>query len=252
MWRLKILIQFILARLPGGERLNHLLQCLKGSHSQGSVQSRLLSVVSTLVSVGGSAKIEGSTVVEIGTGWDAIVPAILYMLGARRIITYDHVVHLRAKRVRGVLDEISASLKQIASMTAIPESVLAGRMAKVSSTRDLTGLLQSMDIIYKAPADAAQTALPDRSVDLVFSYAVMEHVPEDVIGPLAAEARRILKPGGTAIHYIGLFDHHTNVESIFFRYLPGGGPFSHKTGSFTTTGSVSRSSSRSFARAVDL
>ena len=33
MWKLKILIQFILAVFPGGERVNFLLQHLAGSHA---------------------------------------------------------------------------------------------------------------------------------------------------------------------------------------------------------------------------
>ena len=218
MWLLKLLIQFVLAWMPCGEPLNHLLQHLKGSHSRRRLHARLPSVISALVSAG-PAKIEGSTVVEIGTGWTGIVPVALYMLGAGRIVTYDHVAHLREKRVRAVLDEVSASLDQIAKLTPIPAPVLADRLAKVSSAKDLTALLRSMNIDYRAPADAAQTGLPEGSVDVVCSYAVLEHVPESLIGELAVETRRILKPGGLAIHYIGLFDHHHKC-GVHFLQIP--------------------------------
>jgi len=45
--------------------------------------------------------------------------------------------------------------------------------------------------------DAADTELPGSSFDIVFSRAVIHHLPS--VGPAFAEAYRILKPGGTVI-----------------------------------------------------
>ncbi|HVL25076.1 MAG TPA: class I SAM-dependent methyltransferase [Thermomicrobiales bacterium] len=45
--------------------------------------------------------------------------------------------------------------------------------------------------------DAAATGLPDASIDVVFSRAVIHHLP--ALGPAVAEAYRILAPGGTLI-----------------------------------------------------
>ncbi len=59
----------------------------------------------------------------------------------------------------------------------------------------LTGGLQS----YREIASA--------SVDLMFSQAVLEHVRRDEFAQIAAEMRRILKPGGIASHQIDLGDH---------------------------------------------
>jgi SAM-dependent methyltransferase len=220
VWRLKILVQFILARLPGGEQVNYLFQQLRGSHSPSHVKERVLEIFSTLAAVGRVTNIEGSRVVEVGTGWDAIAPLALYLLGAKTTISYDHVAHLRLKRVRGTLDHMQACLGQLVSLTALSKSVLSERLALARSAPDLSSLLQRAGIIYKAPADATRTALTDASVDLIYSHAVMEHVPESAVRQLAEEARRILKPGGMAVHYIGLGDHHHKCGVNFLQYSP--------------------------------
>jgi SAM-dependent methyltransferase len=48
--------------------------------------------------------------------------------------------------------------------------------------------------------DGHQIPLPDRSVDVIFSSNVLEHV--DNFDEISAEFRRILKPGGFAIHVV--------------------------------------------------
>jgi SAM-dependent methyltransferase len=45
-----------------------------------------------------------------------------------------------------------------------------------------------------AAGDAAATGLPDGVADIVFARALVHHVPDRV--PVAAEARRLLRPGG--------------------------------------------------------
>ena len=75
---------------------------------------------------------------------------------------------------------------------------------------------------YMAPADAADTSLPDRSVCLVFSYGVVEHIPPADLERLMCESRRILADGVRAYHSIGLHDHFYGwgVENAvdFLRY----------------------------------
>ena len=50
-------------------------------------------------------------------------------------------------------------------------------------------------------------ALPDASVDLVFSQAVLEHVRRNEFDQTLREIRRILKAGGVSTHVIDLRDH---------------------------------------------
>jgi SAM-dependent methyltransferase len=60
---------------------------------------------------------------------------------------------------------------------------------------------------YHAPADATRTELPEDSVDIHFSFSVLEHVPEAQVLALLREAYRILAPGGVLFHRIDCSDH---------------------------------------------
>ena len=42
MWKLKVLIQFVLALLPAGELVNYLLQLLNRSHSPKATAGRIV------------------------------------------------------------------------------------------------------------------------------------------------------------------------------------------------------------------
>jgi len=46
--------------------------------------------------------------------------------------------------------------------------------------------------------NAADTGLPDHSVDCHFSMTVLEHIPPEVIRDIFTEAKRILTRGGSA------------------------------------------------------
>ena len=62
----------------------------------------------------------------------------------------------------------------------------------LASAREAHGDLPGVEFVL---GDAAATGLPDTSADVVFARALVHHVPDRV--PVAAEARRLLRPGGT-------------------------------------------------------
>jgi SAM-dependent methyltransferase len=211
-WKLKVLTQFVLAHAPGGVRLNYYLQHARGSHRPERVAERIPILAEILAFIAGHKPLEGAVVVEIGTGWEPISPILLHLLGAQRVFTFDHLRHARFALVRGTLAEIRAQLRLVASTTGADESALSHRLGSLEAAPDLESLFDRAGIVYRAPADATDSGLPDGSVDLVYSYAVLEHVPESVVVGLTVESRRILKAGGLAFHAIGLHDHYAGVD----------------------------------------
>jgi len=225
VWRMKVLVQFLLALLPGGERINYLLQRLKGSHRPSRMARRILEMADELALVAESGRLGGGHVVEIGTGWDGIGAMMLYLLGARKVSTYDHVRHVRYKLARRAVEQIGANLPKIAAAASMAEETLAQRLRPLKEAGDLETLFQRAGIDYVAPGDGARTGLPAGSVDLVYSHAVLEHVYEKAVGELTVEARRVLAPGGVAFHLIGLGDHYASdrrgVSGVnFLKYRP--------------------------------
>jgi SAM-dependent methyltransferase len=197
MWKLKVLIQFVLAHIPGGESMNYLLQEARGSRSPEKLRQRIRELVGELAFLQRQIDLEGKTVVEVGTGWDAINTLLLA---------------LRFSSLRNVLSGLNSMTAEIAEAAGLPEAPLRRRLASFLDAPDLAALLAVAGIIYIAPGDACVTGLPDRSVDLFYSYAVLEHVPEEVVHGLCTEARRVLKSDGRVFHYIGEHDHYISVS----------------------------------------
>jgi SAM-dependent methyltransferase len=219
-WQIKAFTQLALAYIPGGERINHLLQRANKRHTANYYRGRITGLTSMIAKY---LNVEGKTIVEVGSGWDVINALILYWMGAKVVYTYDHVAHARISLIRTLIQEMNALVDEVASVTSLPPAVLRERARRLAASNDLHALFEAADIHYVAPGDAAHTGLPDHSVDILYSYAVLEHVPETVIDEVTAEAKRILKPGGIAFHEIGLQDHFVDFDASittvnFLRY----------------------------------
>jgi SAM-dependent methyltransferase len=68
-------------------------------------------------------------------------------------------------------------------------------------------LLELCRIEYIAPADAANTGLPDQSVDFHVSHFAFEHIPPEILTAILLEGGRIIKPGGLFINTVDYQDH---------------------------------------------
>lgn len=72
---------------------------------------------------------------------------------------------------------------------------------------DRARMLASLNASYLTAGTAALAAIPDGSLDLILSTAVLEHVARGEFATLAREMLRMLRPGGTAYHEVDLMDH---------------------------------------------
>lgn len=212
MWKVKVLIQFILSHIPMGEKINYMLQLANNSHSVEKTENRIAELVTSMKKINEFISLEGAEVVEIGTGWEPICSTLLYMMGVKTCYTYDHVPHLRFNLTEMVINSIENRLEEIARITEIPIATLEKRLSILKSCKTLEDFFWKTNIVYKAPGDASNTGLKVESIDLVFSHAVLEHVPEKVVIALTDEAKRILKKNGFTYHLIGLGDHYNDVD----------------------------------------
>lgn len=219
MWHIKAFVQLILSLVPMGEKINYLLQRISGllNQERGLVshkyrRNRVIRLSKIMRMINRHHSLEGITVVEIGTGWDAINPIMLYFMGVRTCHTYDHVRHARLDQIQVLLDAIDDQIEEMSEITSVPSQVLQARLARLRKCDALDELFTEADIIYHSPADAVETGLDGKSVDLVYSYAVFEHIPEKMISDLTAESRRILRDTGAAYHRIEFHDHYISFD----------------------------------------
>src|SRR5207244_9176295 len=142
---------------PYGESLNFMLQEARGGRSPERLRQRIRGLVVELAFLQQQFDLEGKTVVEVGTGWDAINTVLLALFGAQAIYSYDHVRHLRFQSIRKVLTELNSMVSELAGVSGLPESTLRQRLDALLDARDLSALLEAACITYVAPGDACAT-----------------------------------------------------------------------------------------------
>ena len=81
--------------------------------------------------------------------------------------------------------------------------------------------LSQYGIDYRAPYDAAQTDLQDKSIDACISTNTLEHIPKEDIISIFYELHRILKDNGIVSAKIDYTDHyaHTDKTISLLNYL---------------------------------
>jgi SAM-dependent methyltransferase len=163
---------------------------------------------------------------ELGIGWHPVLPLVLALLDAPRIVALDRNPWLDWRYAREALDRLGEDLPTLSRRLDAPVTELATRYECLRAARTLEDLFRAARMEYLCPVDAADTGLPDASVDVVCSSNVLEHVSRGALEAIHAEAWRVLRPGGLAIHRIDPSDHFAHgdpriTRANFLRYSPG-------------------------------
>lgn len=173
------------------------------------VLNQAISIACTLKESG--YKFEGSTILELGVGWQPIFPVIfsffnpkvIYLVDKNRLM-FEPTVH----KTLGVLLERS---DLIAEKLSLDKTLVAEKLSKAMEM-PLDKLLSFFNLDYQSPRDARNLDLPGESVDLVYSYCVLEHIPPVIIAGLLKEFNRVLRKNGQMVHIIDNSDHWSHYD----------------------------------------
>ena len=215
-WRVKGVVQKALSVLPGGSTLNNLMQLRLGGLRDfekvvdTKVRADWLVFADHLRKL--RISIEGRRMLEIGTGWYPTLPACFAIAGAATCLTFDVRRLLNWQLTQRMLLRLERHLSEMAARAGASEGGFRDRWERLVAARDSEDFFRMSGIEYCAPADAAATAVEDASVDVVFSNSVLEHVPRAIIAELMREARRVLRPGGIAMHSVNCGDHYAYFD----------------------------------------
>jgi hypothetical protein len=215
-WRAKAVVQALLAVSPGGEAANDLLQRTlgkrKASHLERRVKGKVTEVRAMLGALGACGfTMQGKDVLELGTGWSPMAALYLASLGAR-VTTVDLRRHLKSTAtVRTIIRQLRPFVLEDGALTPAQHAALRGF---VHGSDRIEDLLAVFGITYLAPVpDSAVASMPAESFDLLYTIAVLEHVPPAELETILDGQQHVLRPGGRAYHDIGLGDHFTGVDS---------------------------------------
>ncbi len=225
-WKVKAAVQKAMDMLPGeiAQDAYYFTQRRFGSLKRINPEKHLsagLSTWSRISKLGYDPS--GKTFFEVGTGRIPLFPIAYWLLGAGKIITLDINRYMRPELLIESIQYIADNQEAVCG--------LLGPGMKKNRMRTLIEFagkkpfqpeyfLKCCHIDYIAPADAADTELPDSSVNFHTSYTVFEHIPEEDIKNILNEGNRITKKNGLFVHTIDYSDHFAisdkRISSINF------------------------------------
>lgn len=217
-WRRKAAVQRSIARLPRwiADPLYYAIQRRFGALGGPDLAEKLDLAVEVLEALARQQRrIEGATIVEVGTGRRATVPLLLWLAGAGSLTTVDLNRQLRGELVTEVLEAMrGARVGLVRRLAPFSGGDVERRLDTLLATGGrLERVLAATGIAYRAPADATRLEFADRSVDVHLSISVLEHVPPPVLDGILREARRVLRPDGLAVHFIDPSDHFSHQDA---------------------------------------
>ena len=216
------MVQRVLSSLPGGHRINYWMQLASKSHSQAIIDARIPNLLEFHEKIQAVRPFSEMRILEISAGWNAINALIFSLLGAKEVIATDYVRHVRLREMIKVLKAARKEASRIAAIRNSPADTVYQEIDRLLETHAEDQLFSAARIKYLAPADATRLGLPDGELDMVYSFGVLAHFPEEQLEPLAKETRRVLKPHGLVAHSMGLQDPYTRYRggemTNFLRY----------------------------------
>jgi len=231
-WLIKAAVHRGISALPNRQFWNGLLQkwITRSTELTAGAFRDKVSECARHLRVFRSVRPEGDfTVLELGTGWLPIIPAGLWLSGAREIWSFDIEHLLKTERVLGVLGHYCDYARRGVLAELLPDA-RADRMQKLEAvlvaakTDEQPGeVLEKLGIHYLVK-DAQQTPLPDNTIDFFVSSGVLEYVPKRSLPRVLKEFRRVAAPGAMMSHRLNLVDQYSyfdqNITAFnFLRFM---------------------------------
>lgn len=159
----------------------------------------------------------GLEIMEVGTGRSLALPMVMWTLGVASVLTVDINRYLRSEILQAHLDYMRLNRPWLTGLLAPfddSRGTVTGRLDRLLELDPqlpapdlLDKVLELCNINYVAPADAATLPIPEHSLDVHLSQAVMEHVPPEDLKRILKGAVEVLRPDGLCVHWIGPDDH---------------------------------------------
>lgn len=160
---------------------------------------------------------ENFSVLEIGTGWYPTLPMGLYLSGSGSIWTFDIVSLLRQSRIERMVKHFCEfdDLKKLRQYLPL---LREDRMNFLRESAPFAGKESPKEFlarfkIFPRVQRGSHWDLPDGSVDLSFSHAVLQHIPRAGLKEVLSALRRLSSSSSVTSHWINLSDLFSNSDT---------------------------------------
>lgn len=160
--------------------------------------------------------LEDASVLEIGSGWQPLIPALYSLAGAECVYLTDLRRLCQPASFQTALVSLRSHKRKIVDSLHVDERAFDDAVAWEPSTGLPEGF-RRLRLRYLAPCDCQRLDLPAASIDVVTSRAVLEHIPPDVVQSIFNESFRLLKPHGLACHIVDNSDHWQHTDNSISR-----------------------------------
>jgi hypothetical protein len=219
-WRFKALSQLLFSTMPGGERLNYIVQRHVTRSLPVSDSGFAANVVHARRHIDALQRyykhsVHASTFYEFGAGWDMTIPLAYYTFGIENQIIVDIRNLIRLRLVNDTINKYQRMASEL-DILRIPSTYLECQKYEFA-----TLFKRYYGIDYRAPRDPRQTGLEAESVDCITSTSTLEHIPLGDIKAILQECHRILSNEGLMSFVIDYLDHYSYFDRRIsgFNYL---------------------------------
>jgi len=152
-----------------------------------------------------------------------MVPLLSYLAGSAKVITVDIHPWLRRGNTKKAIASLSGLVDSFGERLGSDRGVIRERYGFMSNAAEgaqtLEELLSRLNIEYLCPYDFAKSDLEDKSIDVILSSNVLEHIPPDTLVRIHRETARVLSGGGFAIHRFNPGDHFHDLTGSTVNFL---------------------------------
>ncbi len=212
-WKIHFVLRAIYRSVPFRHKLRGLLHKKQAPRWVAATDDWALtqsfSIISLLKEVGRDPR--GRHILELGTGWHPIAPILLSLAGAASIHTIDIEPCLDLEHLTAMARGLEPKSGLIAEKLEIPEENVRATLGSLTH-KNLEENFAALRIVYFPNHDITSGAPEKKEYDIVYSRAVLEHIPEENLEPICAAVRHMLKDEGCSLHIIDNSDHWEHVD----------------------------------------
>lgn len=160
--------------------------------------------------------IQGCSILELGAGWQPVIPLLFHFAGCGRIYLVDRERLIDRDLLVRTIRNFADKAAEIASRLNMDPVVVRAK-CMVDERASTSEILDRFDMEYMAPVDITAGQWSGPQVDLVLSREVLEYLRPGAVGRLFSECGQILKANGAMCHIIDNSDHWEHVDRSLSR-----------------------------------